>query len=191
MIDEDGIQGLHGLVKVGGHRHALAGCQPISLDDYRRPVRAHIGLGCLHVVEDLIVGGRDPMPAHQILGKALGSFDAGRSLGRTKGGDAGNLQVVYQPSGQRGFGSDEDPVDPQLVYSSDQLFRLRGIHLQQADAVRLHAGVARGAPDMIHSWPGQQGGGDNVLPGSRPDDQYLVRHNGLLSLFTDDHFHEE
>ena len=71
--------------------HALAEREPVGLDDDRRALRAHVGLGGRGGGEALIGGGRDAVFPAQVLGEALRAFEPRRGLGRAEGAKARGL----------------------------------------------------------------------------------------------------
>ena len=91
---EHHVDGGFGLGQRLRHDHALAGGEPVGLDDDRRALLAHIGLGGRGGGEALIGGGRDVVRPAQVLGEALGAFELRRRLARPERLDAGGGEIV-------------------------------------------------------------------------------------------------
>ena len=93
------------------HHHALAGRQAVGLDDDRRALRAHVGLGRRRGGEALVGGGRDAVRLAQVLGEALGAFELRRRLARAERLDAGGGEIVDDAGAERRLRADHHEVD--------------------------------------------------------------------------------
>ena len=84
-----------------GHRladhHALAGREAVGLHHDRQLLPLEVGLGCPHVVEAAVGGGRNAELAAQILGEPLRPFEPRCRLARPEALDAGGRQIIDEP----------------------------------------------------------------------------------------------
>ena len=96
---------------------ALAGCEPVELEDAgrcdgQRPRRRHSsGL-------------------HYLLGKCLRALDLRGRCARAEDGDAAMAQLVGEPGDERRLRADDDEVDPELAGERDDrgvVVRTRGM----------------------------------------------------------------
>ena len=137
-----------GLLLVLADEHALAQRQTVRLDDHR--VLA-LGLDVRHdlgrVIKRLILRGGDAVFLHQVLGEHLGGLDAGSSLVRAKGRDAGLCQLVHHAQGQRVILRHHDVIKFFLNGKAHH-----GLHIGGLDVLALgvvaDAAVAGGTPDL-------------------------------------------
>ena len=95
---EHHVDGGFGFVERLRHHHALAGREPIRLDDDRRALRAHIVLRRCRGGEALVSGSRNPVRLAQVLGEALGAFEPRGRLAWTERLDAGGARSSTIPA---------------------------------------------------------------------------------------------
>jgi hypothetical protein len=101
--------------EVAADVHALAGRQPVGLDDVRRRRRREVRGAPVGVVEHLGRGGRDTGLAHHLLGEALAALQARRRCRRTEAGAARGAQGVGDAGDQGHLRADDDQVCPDVL----------------------------------------------------------------------------
>ena len=142
------------------HHHALAGGEPVGLDDDRRALRAHIVLRRRRRGEPLVGGGRDVVRPAQVLGEALGAFEAGGGLARAERLDAGGREIIDDAGAERRLRPDHDQIDRMRLAERDHR-RVVGDVERHDLALLGDAGIAGRAIEPL----GERARGD--LPGER------------------------
>ena len=154
------------------YHHALAGGEPVGLDDDRRAAGARIGLGFVGVAKALVGGGRYAGGAAQILGEALGTLKLRRGAARPESLDACGLQVVHNAGAKRGFRPNDNEIDAVRPTKRDD----RGVIGQvERDAFRFlrDAGIAGGAEQTIRQRTGRHLPGERVLASTGAEKQNI------------------
>ena len=110
---------------VVGDHDALAGGQPVVLDDVRGAEGVErlldLGLGGAHVRQ----AGGHLGRRHDLLGEGLAALEPGRLGRRAEAGDAGRAHRVGHARHQRRLGADDDQVDPERGRQRDDARRRR------------------------------------------------------------------
>ena len=156
----------------GGDDHALAGGEPVGLDDDRRALRAHVALRRIDRAEALIGGGGNGVRLAQILGEAFGAFEPRRRARRAKRLDAGGGEIVDHPGAERRLGSDHDQVDLLRPAKRDDRCVVGEVERDQL-AFAGNAGVARRAVEPIHERARGKLPGERVLASTRTEEKNL------------------
>ena len=86
---------------------ALAGREPVELEDARRPG------------DRQRPRRRHASGLHYLLGKCLRALDLRGRRARAEDGDAAMAQLVGEPGDERRLGADDDEVDPELAGERD------------------------------------------------------------------------
>ena len=176
VVDEDVLERALGGVLVHGYGHALAGSQTVGLDDDRGAMLVHVRLRHLQVDEGLVVGGRDVMTLHELLGEVLGAFNLGGGLGGAERLDARGGEIVHDAFDQRDFRAYEYPVIAIILHEFDKCGVVRLAQLRGMDAVLEHARVAGSHGDLIDARRFEQRVGNGVLTRTGADNQYFLTH---------------
>ena len=103
MVDEDVFECALGGVLVHGHGHALACRQTVGLDDNRGTVLVYVVLRHLEIAEGLVLGGRDVVSVHELLGEVLEPSIWAAALDGPNVFDAGGGEIVHDAFDQRDF----------------------------------------------------------------------------------------
>ena len=90
---------------------ALAGGEPVGLDDNWRAAGAHISFGLIRGPKALVGRRRYAVGPAQILGETFGAFEPRGGAARSEGFDAGGFQIVDDARAQRPFRSDDHEID--------------------------------------------------------------------------------
>ena len=132
------VDGGQRLVQRHGDGDALAGRQPVRLDDDRGALLADIGLGLRRVVEALVGAGRDVIFGAEILGETFRTLQLGGGRRWPEGGDACGAQPVGETGDQRRLRADDDEIDG--VFGAEA--QDRGVVLDVHGHERRHLGDA-------------------------------------------------
>ena len=116
---------------------ALAGREPVGLDDDRRALRAHVGLRGRGRGETLIGRGRNVVRPAQVLGEALGAFEPRRGLARAECLDAGGGEIV--DDARHTSGASGPTTTRSIVPRAAECDHRRMVGDVERDAVRLRA----------------------------------------------------
>ena len=138
VVHQHEVHSIMGLLQRHGHDHALARRQAVGLDDDGRAQPVHKRVGRSGVGEGVVVGRGDAMAAHEGLGKGLGAFELGSSLGGAEDAQAIGTELIDHTRRQWRLGAHHRQCD---------LFGLRP-HTQFAhvgDGHVLELGIQRGA----------------------------------------------
>ncbi len=158
------------LVAVLGDHHALAGREPVVLDDVRRAERVEGVGGGLRRAADPGHRGRDAGGGHHLLREGLRALEPGGLRRRAEAGDAPRADGVGDPGDQRRLGADHDEVD------AEPLGQVRDrVAVDRVDRVELgdlgDAGVAGGRVDLLDAGVAGERGGERVLAAATADHQ--------------------
>ena len=126
-------QGGFGLEGIFRNDHALSGGQAGGFDHHRMIEVVEVGEGLVVIAEDGELGGGDPAPLHELLGKNLRAFDLGGGLRRAEHGQTLGAQIVGQPGGQRPFRPDDHQIDFPLERDLHQGVFIVRFHRQVGD----------------------------------------------------------
>ncbi len=150
--------------------NALPCGEAVRLDDERVLRALDVGPGVAEHVEDLEVGRRDVVAAHERLGEDLGALETRRLLGRTEALDPGAFEPVDEPHAERPLGADDGEVD--LLREREGQERLDLLALE-VDALRdlgaarvAGSGVELGETRRLRQLPAER-----VLAAAVPDDE--------------------
>ena len=156
---------------VGGDDDALAGGQPVGLDDDRRALRGDIGLRRGGVGEAAIGGGRDALAGAEVLHEALRAFErGGRGVGPNAAMPAAS-SASTRPRDQRRLRPDDDEIDPLAPAERDERRRCRSAAIAHAFGLLGDAGIARRAIEPVDQRRGGDRPAQRVLAPARADDQ--------------------
>jgi hypothetical protein len=100
------------LLAVVADRDALAGREPVRLDDQRIGLPGNVGERRRGVVERRVGRGRDALLPEKRLRVGLRPLQLRRRPPRPEDGDAPLDQPIRQAEGERQFGADDDEPDP-------------------------------------------------------------------------------
>ena len=139
---------------------ALAGGEPVRLDDDRRALGAHEGFRRVRVPEDAVGRGRNPVAPAQVLGEGLRAFQLCGRRRRPEGADPGSRQVVDEAGDKRRLRADDDEFDIVVPAEGGDRAVVAGV---EADAGR-HIGDARVAGGGVQRF---QNGACGKGPGHR------------------------
>ncbi|CAH0327180.1 hypothetical protein SRABI128_05844 [Microbacterium sp. Bi128] len=176
---EAGLGMREGLVPVGGDHDALAGREPVVLDDVRgaegiEGVGGFPGIGgnAGHC------GGHAGL-GHDFLGEGLGRFQLGRGLAGAEDRDAGGADGVGHAGGEGRLRTDHHQVNGELEGQ-----RRDGVGIVRVDRIcgdqRADAGVARGRVDLGNVRVCKQGSDNGVFAAAGADDKYLHSLQGYV-----------
>ena len=131
------------------HDDTLAGGKPVGFDHDRRAAAADIGLGRRRRAEAFIGRGGNAVRPAQVLGEALGAFEAGGGAARAEGLDAGGFEVIDDAGAERRLGPDNDQIDAVSTAIRDHRRMVADI---ERNALRLtrDARIARGADEPVY-----------------------------------------
>jgi hypothetical protein len=155
---------------VVGDDDALAGGQPVVLDDVRRPELVEGGRCVLGAGAHQCPGGRDTGGRHHLLGERLGALEPSRLGRRAEGRDPARADRVGDAGDQGRLGPDDDQVHAEplgKIGYRGAVHRIHGMTLGD----RRHARVAGGGVDGGDGGVLCQRAGQGVLPASGADDQ--------------------
>ena len=100
LIAHDFINSPQSLLQSHGYNNTLACSQAISLDNDRSTFLTDILLGCLSLSKYLVLGSRDIVLLHEILGKGLGALNLCCCLYRAKSLDTCCIKGIYSTISQ-------------------------------------------------------------------------------------------
>ena len=159
--------------EVDAHVDALAGSEPVGLDDVRRRRAGEVRDGLLGVVEHDGRRGRDARLAHDLLGEGLAALELGRGRGRPEARDAGRAHRVRDAGDERSLRPDDDEVE--ALRERDD-----GGGVGEVDGrARRRAGVAGGADHLVDGRVAGEREDEGVLAGAAAEDEDL--HGGQAS----------
>ena len=163
-----------GLGPVLGDHDALAGRQPVVLDDVRRTERVqrvgHLSGGRADVGQRGGHLGR----GHHLLGVGLAALELRRLAAGAEAGDPAGADDVGDAGHQRGLGADDDQVGAHLDGQVGDALAVQQARRQvAAEGDGVDAGVAGGGDDGVHGRVGGQGGHDGVLAGTGSENENL------------------
>jgi exodeoxyribonuclease VII large subunit len=124
--------------------------------------------------ETLIGGCRNAGGAAQILGEALGTFEARRGSARPKGLDAGSFQIIDNTGAKRRFRTDHDKIDTIVAAKADHRGMIGNIELGAFRLLR-NAGIAGGAEQPIDQRTCRHFPGQRVLASAGAKEQNVHR----------------
>ena len=174
MVDEDVVERGDGRVLVHRDGHALAGGEPVRLDDDRRAMLMHIVDRRHELVECPVRGRRNVVARHELLREVLRPLDLRGGLARAERLDARFGERVDDAVDERHLGADEHPVIVVVAHKIDERGLIRRRELQCADALaEFHARVAGRDRDLFDAAAAQQRVGDRMFARAGTDDQNL------------------
>ena len=158
--------------------HALAGGEPVGLDDDGQALRRHIGLGGGRIVEAAIGGGGDAVFGAEILGEAFGAFELRRRPRRPEHLNACRLQIVGEPCHERRLGPDHHEADVVLPAEADHRRMIRHVE-RHAFGDRFDPGIPRRAIESVEQGALPELPGERVLAASPSDQQQIHLEKAL------------
>ena len=164
--------------RVCGDDHALAGGQPVGLDDDGQALRGHIRLGGGRVVEAAIGRRGDAVFGAEILGEAFGAFELGGGARRTEHLDAGRFEIVGEPGDERRLGPDHHQADVLLPAEADHRRMIRQVE-RHAVGDRFDPRIARRAVEPVEQGALPELPGERVLAASPSDQQQIHLEKAL------------
>ncbi len=161
-----------GRITVLGDDHALAGGEPIGLDDVRGAQLVESGLEFGAGGGAQRATGRNAGGIHDPLREGLRALELRCRLPRSEHRDAAGAEGVGDPCDERSLRADHDEVDGVVV---GEFGDRGGIVLVEVDERRILAdsGVAGRCEDLVRLRLGAQGEDDGVLSRARAEDQDL------------------
>ena len=130
------------------HDDTLAGGKPVGLDHDRRAAAADVSLGRRRGAKAFIGGRGNAVRPAQVLGEALGAFEAGGGAARAEGLDAGGFEVIDDACAERRLGPDNDQIDAILTAIRDHC-RMVGNIKRNAFRLPGNACIAGGADEPV------------------------------------------
>ncbi len=110
-LAQHGAHGGFGFVAPVGDHHALAGRQTVGLDHHRQRTCANVRQRGGQILEGLVGGGRNGVPAQELLGVGLGTLQLRGGLARPEAAPAGGGEGVHHTGHQRAFRADHGQID--------------------------------------------------------------------------------
>jgi hypothetical protein len=145
--------------------HALAGREPVDLDDAGSPRHRQR------------LGGRNPRSGHDVLRKALRALDPRRRAAGSEHGDAVSAQLVGDPGDERRLRADHGQVDVEAPRETEQRLAVLAPHrvtvAEAGDPGVAGRGVQRREPRRLGELPGER-----MLASARADQEHL--HGGRV-----------
>jgi hypothetical protein len=159
-----------------GQRHgdddALAGRQPVGLDDDRRALFAHIGQRRLRLREAGVGPRGNGVVAAQILGEALRAFELRGGLRRPERPDSGGVEIVDEAGHQRRLRPDDDEADGHQPAEGDDRRMVGDVESRDFGDPR-HARVARRDEKLRQQGAARQRKGERVFAPARADEKNI------------------
>ena len=160
------------LLSVGRHDDALAGGEPVLLDDVRRPERVQRFLDLRRAGADVRPRSRHARRGHDVLGERLAALELRRGLRGSEAGDPALPNGVGDTGDQRGFGADDDQIDAEPLRQVGNGLRVHGVHPVQGGE-SCHPGVAGCGVQLGHLRVLAQRQEQRVLAGARAEDEHV------------------
>jgi len=182
LVQHDVVDGGHRLLHRHRHHHPLAGGQAVGLDDDGSALLADVGDRPVPIGEGGVGGGGDAVLGHQVLGEGLAPLDPRRRLARPEDLEAGGLEAVDDPQGERDLGADHGQVDLLGQGKVKQRVDLVGGDVHALGQLG-DAGVARRAVERLDQGRLGELPDQGVLAAAAADNQNF--HNGILSKIRD------
>ena len=142
LADHDPLNCLDGVGPILAHDHALAGRQPVRLDDDRKLARADVRPRGFRVVEHAKLSSRDVGMPHELLREDLAAFQSSSRLARAEDAQPGCLKGVHDAGRERVFGADDGQANVFLLRKADELVEIVRFE-GYVDAVGRGAGISR------------------------------------------------
>ena len=157
-----------GLLDRDGYHDALAGGEPIRLDDDRRPALAQVELGSVSLGEAGEGGGRDAEVAAQLLRETLRAFELRRGPRRAERLDPRGREIIHQARDERRLRADHDEADVFRPAERRHGRVVRDVERDVSPALR-RAGVARRDEKPVAERARRDGPRQRVLASARAD----------------------
>ena len=127
----------------------LPAASPSALTTTGARRAADIGLGRRRRAEAFVGRGGNAVRPAQVLGEALGAFEAGGGAARAEGLGAGGFEVIDDACAERRLGPDNDQIDAVLTAIRDHRRMVADI---ERNALRLtrDARIARGTDEPVY-----------------------------------------
>ena len=167
-LDQHLVQRRAGLALVRGDHDALAGREPVRLDDGR--VAGDRGHARLDVLDERVRGGGDAGRGHDLLGVGLRALEPRGGGDGAEAADAGGEQGVGEPVDERRLRPDDDEVDLRRAgRGGERVGIVRG--RVERPRVAADSRVAGRAQDLGRLRRAQQRPDERVLAPAGPDDE--------------------
>ena len=167
----DLVDRFEGLLAIVTDDHALAGRQPVGLDDDGRvfPI-VQVANGVAGVLKGPVVGAGHVGAAEQVAAEDLAGLQLGRRLGRSEDFEPFRLEGVDNPGRQRRFRPDNRQAHVVLPGELHQGRKIVGRNVNILGILG-RAGVSRGHENTIHSRTLGDFPCQGVFPPPAADDQ--------------------
>ena len=165
--------GVDGLMRFGqrhGHHHALAGSQPVRLDDDRRTLGIDVTVGFSGVGKSGKSRRRNLVPGHEALGKILGGFQLCRFAGWPENLQPSCAEKIDDTRRQRRFRANNGHGDAFALGKISQGRRIDKIQVFDP-VLPQRSGVTRCNIDFLHHRRLGQTPGQRVLTTPGTDDE--------------------
>ena len=168
--EQAGLDGGQRALAVGADRDALAGGQPVGLDDAGAAQLVDGAARRVDVPGGDVARGRHARREHQLLGERLGALDQRGAGRRAEDGDARAPQRVAEPEHERQLRADHDQVGLELVRQRGEAAEVVHGHVVAGGDAR-DAGVAGRAVQFATGGARGERLRKRVLPPARADEQ--------------------
>jgi hypothetical protein len=122
---------------------------PVSLDDDRGAVLADIGFRRFGLAEMAKGGGRNMVRLAKFFGEDLRTLELPRGPGRSERLEAGGVEIIDDPGGDRRIRADHDKIHGVTAAESNYAGMVGDIE-RHAFGFPRDAGIARRAPEFRH-----------------------------------------
>ena len=170
LAREDVVQCAASFRHFHGNGDALAGRQPIGLDDDRYTPRLEIGKCRRLVGEAAIGGGGDAIRGADVLGEALGTFELGGKFCRPEDLDAAAQKIIGKARHQWRLRSHHHETDALGLAESDNGGVICHRHILQPGDLA-DTGIAGGHEELVAQGAVGDGPGQRMLAAARPDEE--------------------
>ena len=171
-LGEAGTGVLDGDLARVGDDDALAGGEPVVLDDVRGAEGVERRLDLLHRRAHVGQGGRHVGRGHDLLGEGLAPLETGRLRGGPEDGEPGLTAYVGDACDERRLGADDDEVDPVLARERGDRGPVEDVD-GDAEGGDVDARVARRGDDRVDLGIGRDGLDESVFTGAGAEHEDL------------------
>ena len=158
--------------RVCGDDHALAGGEPVGLDDDGQALRGYISLRRGRIIEAAIGRRGDAVFGAEILGEAFGAFELCRRPRRPERFHASRFEIVGEAGDERRLGPDHHKPDVLLFAEGDDGFMVSDVERHAFGDLR-DPGIARRAIEPIQHGALLELPGERMLAPPASDQQHI------------------
>ena len=153
-----------------GHHHALAGSQPVRLDDDRRTLGIDVTVGFSGVGKSGKSRRRNLVPGHEALGKILGGFQLCRLAGRPENLQSSRAEKIDDTCRQRRSRANNGHGNAFALGKISQGCRIDKIHVFDP-VLPQRTGISGCDMDFLHHRRFGQAPGQRMLTTPGTDDE--------------------